>query len=272
MIRRAPLSGQWYPDSKKELESILKGWTEGVEPDERFTAGIVPHAGWYYSGKIAAQIIKKVSCKKDIIAVIGGHLPAGSSILAAFENEIEIPDGKINNRLDIIHKAMNRLKISEDIYNDNTVEVVIPMVSFFAPEAEILWLRVPADSMAIDLAEEVYRISKEENLKISIIGSTDLTHYGRNYAYTPAGTGAQAVSWVKENNDAGFIKEILAFNYSSALKHAFDNKSACSPGAAVAAARFGELNGSSGGELISYCTSYDIQPAESFVGYAGIVY
>ena len=80
------------------------------------------------------------------------------------------------------------------------------------------------------------------------------------------------MEWVKRNNDSDFINCLLNMDSRRALEHAQKNKSACSAGAAAAAVKYAELNGVSAGVLMEYMTSYDIQPAESFVGYAGIIF
>jgi len=51
-----------------------------------------------------------------------------------------------------------------------------------------------------------------------------------------------------------------------------ENNSACSPGAVASAVKTCSVLGAKQGVLIDYCTSYDIMPDSSFVGYAGIVY
>ncbi len=272
MVRRSILSGRWYPDNTSDIEELLTRWTEDISSEpERFSA-IVPHAGWYYSGRIAARALKKVCDNKELVIIIGGHLPAGSNILAAFDEEIETPWGRLNNRTDLISSLKNKMIINEDLFNDNTVEVIAAMLPFFVPQSDIIWLRAPADQKSFILAEEIYELLSKTSISAVIIGSTDLTHYGSNYSFKPKGSGIEALRWVKEENDAEIVSMLLELKYKDALNHAEKNKSACSAGAAAAAAYFAELNGKRRGELIEYMTSYDVTPSESFVGYAGIIY
>ena len=58
----------------------------------------------------------------------------------------------------------------------------------------------------------------------------------------------------------------------TALRLALREHSACSAGAAAAAAEYARLQGASKGRLIRYTTSWDVYPADSFVGYAAIVF
>ena len=103
-----------------------------------------------------------------------------------------------------------------------------------------------------------------------MIGSTDLTHYGPNYDFTPRGTGPDALAWVREHNDRRLLDCLLGLRHNEALELAQRERSACSAGAAVAAARYAELRGAASGRLLEYATSHDRHPGSSFVGYAAI--
>jgi len=271
-LRKMTLAGSWYPHSNDEIAKMLSVWTRGNDSRDDYVSAVVPHAGWYYSGKIAARAAQCVCGDRELIVIVGGHLPPGHSVLAALEAEFEVPGRKVSNRLDLIAKLRKKINIDEDVYQDNTVEIVLPMASYFAPGADFLWLRAPADMTAVQLAAEVFQITSDENINTALLGSTDLTHYGSNYYFQPAGGGEAALKWVKEENDAGIISRMLSMDAKAVIEHADKNKSACSAGAAAAAMEFARLSGTVEGRLNDYATSYDIRPAESFVGYAGVLF
>jgi AmmeMemoRadiSam system protein B len=118
----------------------------------------------------------------------------------------------------------------------------------------------------------VAEIAKAERISLIAIGSTDLTHYGPNYGFLTKGIGPSAVEWVKKENDKGFIDRALKMDTEGLLKHAEENDSACSPGAAASAMVTCKALGAKRGVLLDYYTSYEILPDDSFVGYAGILY
>lgn len=270
MQREPVLSGSWYPDKMNQISKILNEWTEDIESEENHFAAVVPHAGWFYSGRIAASVLKKIG-RKDIFFIAGGHLPAGASVVAAPEDEIITPAGIIRNRVDIIDNLRSTFQIENDLRPDNTVEIVLPIIKYLYPESDIVWLRLPPDSKALLAADAVCNLNLK-NESAAFIGSTDLTHYGDDYGYIPVGNGPEGLKWVKEKNDSEIIELLLNQRYEKALMHGNKNRSACSIGAAVAAARYAERNGILKGVLDSYSTSYDTAPAESFVGYAGLMY
>jgi hypothetical protein len=155
---------------------------------------------------------------------------------------------------------------------DNTVEIQLAMVKYFFPRAKLVAIRSPLSMKAETLGREVAEVAKKTGISIVAIGSTDLTHYGPNYGFLSKGIGPASVKWVKEENDKGFIERALKMDATGLLKHALENDSACSGGAALSAMATSKALGAEKGVLLDYYTSYDIMPDESFVGYAGIVY
>ena len=270
--RKMSLSGSWYPGSGEEVKTMLQSWTKDVKKDGKHYSAVVPHAGWYFSGELAARTLCRLCPGRELVIVIGGHLPPGSPVLASHEDYLQTPDKDVVNRLDILGELEKNLKIKDDIYADNTVEIVLSMAAVLSPESDFLWLRAPADQQAVDLGEELHRIVSARGLDAVVVGSTDLTHYGSNYGYAPAGSGEDGLRWVREVNDAGIIELMREMKPEAMLEHANGSRSACSPGAAAAAVRYASLNGVSEGEIAGYHTSHDVHPAESFVGYAGMLF
>jgi AmmeMemoRadiSam system protein B len=235
-------------------------------------AGIVPHAGWDFSGKAALSVILSIPQPIDTFVVIGGHLPAGAGVFAAYEDAYETPLGHVSADLDLLHKLKAILALKEDAVPDNTVEVQLPFIAYAFPDAHVLWLRAAPSTEAVELGKALHRLARESEKHILVLGSTDLTHYGPDYGLTSHGRGEQAQAWVKETNDKKIIDSLLRCDLSAALAAAEEDSSACSAGGAAAAAAYAAAWGAPHGTLLSYYTSYDIFPHESFVGYAGIVY
>ncbi|MGZ3539510.1 MAG: AmmeMemoRadiSam system protein B, partial [Thermodesulfobacteriota bacterium] len=74
MIRRErTLPRGWYPvdgkECKKEIESYLEGWAPSKLQLTKGLGGIVPHAGWYFSGRLAARVFYtlKLNSKVDVV-------------------------------------------------------------------------------------------------------------------------------------------------------------------------------------------------------------
>jgi AmmeMemoRadiSam system protein B len=278
--RKRVLPRGWYPfdgkDCKREIESYLGEWSPSHLSSMKGTGGIVPHAGWYFSGRLATRVFYSLKSKSkvDVVVIYGGHLGPDDLPKIVMEEAWETPFGDIEIHTDFVKGLMKGVNAQKESPSsgDNTIEVQLAMVKYFFPEAKLVAMRSPVSLRAKALGEMVAEISRAEGISILAIGSTDLTHYGPNYGFLSKGVGPASVEWVKKENDKGFIDRALKMDIEGLLKHAQENDSACSSGAAASAIATCKALGAEKGMLLDYYTSYDIMPDDSFVGYAGIVY
>jgi len=207
-------------------------------------------------------------------------LPEGYPPLFAMEDAVNTPFGGASQSdamtidADLREILYKRIKGRPDQYPDNTVEVLLPMVRFFMPNASLLWLRLPAEMSSYDSGKALADAAKELGRKIVVLGSTDLTHYGPNYRYAPKGLGPQALKWVKEVNDRKFIEAVESGDPQAVLERAEADLSSCSAGAVLGAMGYACAINAVPARLLEYSTSADITDADitgvpdSFVGYA----
>ncbi len=274
--RERMLPAGWYPASasacKAEIDQFIAG-TKPLPPGTRVYGGIVPHAGWFFSGKAAARVffLAAQARQPQVVCVFGGHLGGNSPPLLVTADAWETPLGNLPLATEFYKPLSQRLTLREEYPGDNTIEVQLPFVKYFFPEAKVLALRSPQSATAIELGRAVAAVAKELKVSILAFGSTDLTHYGANYGFAPKGYGPAAVKWVKEDNDKKFIDEVLKLDASGIIQTALQNQNACSPGGAATAVTVARAEGATKAALIDYYASYDIMPGDSFVGYAGIV-
>jgi AmmeMemoRadiSam system protein B len=291
IFRKPSLPPGWYPRQAEEIERFLAPFknpapgSSGLEePRDSSPAGsanaaraaVAPHAGWYYSGAVAARAAASLDPGAETVVVAGGHLPAGYPVLAAPEDAAATPLGNITMDGEFREIIQKELRCAPDQYRDNTVEVLLPMVKYFFPEALLVWLRLPAEDSSLEAGKIIARAAARLGRKTVLLGSTDLTHYGDNYGYSPQGRGRKALDWVRNVNDAGFIKAVLENKPEEALRHAETSFSACSAGAVLACLGFARETRAVSAELLAYTTSADVSLAggesvpDSFVGYAAI--
>jgi len=275
--RKRVLPPGWYPASADECVREIDGFLKGFAPPRGpWIGGVVPHAGWYFSGRAAAKVLSSiaVTAKPDRVVVYGGHLPGGSDPIIYTEDSWETPlgpqpmDSAFSEEIASSGEAVR----APGSYADNTVEIQLPMVRRLFPEASVIAVHAPASGRAIQLGNAVAALLQEKGLKAVYIGSADLTHYGPNYGFAPKGTGGDSVRWVKEENDKSLIDKALAMDANALLRDAHQRQNTCSAGPIASVMTSVSKYGVKAGKLIEYYTSYDIMPNSSFVGYAAIVY
>ena len=275
-IRSRILPPGWYPGSKSECLREIAQMVAGVQPlppGTQVFGGIVPHAGWYFSGKLAARVFYLASLitQPQVVVVFGGHLGASSPPLLVTDDTWETPLGNLPLATEFYEPLSKRLELRKEYPEDNTIEIQLPLVQHCFPKAKVLAVRAPHSPRAIDLGEAVVEVAQELKLSLLTFGSTDLTHYGPNYGWAPKGLGPDAVQWVKEVNDKKVVDLALKLDGEGMLKAAVQDKSACSAGGAVAAIAAAKKLGATKTHLVDYYTSYDVMPNDSFVGYMGVV-
>jgi AmmeMemoRadiSam system protein B len=271
-VRRRCLPAGWYPGTAHGVRDAVQRMLGPSRLPRDAAAGVAPHAGWEFSGALAGTVFARLVEDLDTIVIIGGHLAPSDGILCAFDAEYETPLGNMPADLELASRLKSLLPIAEDRWADNTVEVQLPFARYFFPAARCLGMRAPPSAKAGQLGRAIAEAARAAAIRVAVVGSTDLTHYGPNYGFAPQGSGEKAVTWVTGVNDRRFLEALLEMNEADAITRATGEHSACSAGGAVAAMEFAAASGIARGELLGYRTSRDVSPAASFVGYGAVVY
>src|SRR3989339_79921 len=137
--RKPVFAGSWYRENASECERQIKEFIKdaktisGIKP----VGGIVPHAGWYYSGKIACNVIKILSESgaPDVLLVFGMHLHAGSPRFLMKEGSWETPFGEIEIEegitAELADKYSFEIETVQRFTRDNTIELQLPFIKYF---------------------------------------------------------------------------------------------------------------------------------------------
>jgi len=271
----------WYPNDQAACRATLDGYREAFDgKPSGALAGIVPHAGWVYSGRLAAwTVFALAEATPEVVFLFGGHMPPGAGATCMPEGAFATPLGEIPVHRELAARLVERfdcrIEQPDRFEPDNTIELQLPIIKYTWPDTSLVAVQVPPDQDCLQLGAWAARAASDLSIPAVAIGSTDLTHYGANYGFHPRGAGPEAHAWSKRENDGPFIAHLLALEADQAVEHALKNHSACCPGAAASAVRFAAERGAKAGALIAHTTSHEIEPrgeARMWVGYAGIVY
>ena len=279
---RPPCAEQFYQgDCKAQIEAFRKGFTPPAMPG-RVVAGVVPHAGWFFSGDTAAKVFLTIKAKQTPRTFI---LLGAVHVQGVWHNSVydsggwDTPLGEVRVDPDTARYLLDNLPgiltaDSNAHRYEHSIEVQTPIIKYLFPEAMVVPIAVPPGKDAVALGEGIGRIVKEGAVDAVVVGTTDLTHYGDSYGFSPAGTGKKAHEWML-GNDRRMIDLALRMEYNDILREALTHRNACGSGALAATVAAAKEMGAGGGHLLQYTTSYDVHPFGEFdmaVGYAGIVY
>lgn len=287
--RRPIVAGQFYPNRHdqclNEIAEFIKERPTTMPIPESIIAAVVPHAGWAFSGSIAALVfsaIKKQHQTVDTFLIFGAAHNYWGQMPPAFDSgtwltplgEIQI-DEELAGR---ILKTKTAISDPDAHKYEHSIEVQIPFIQHLFPDAKILPILVSPNNNSITLGQAAGDIiGGEKNKKIVCIASTDLTHYGPHYGFTPMGTTANAFQWAKDINDRDFIDLAIKLDSQALLASAAEKHNACGAGAAAAAIAAAKKTGKTAGILLAHTTSQEVlakavSDSKDSVGYAGIVF
>ncbi|MCP4683711.1 MAG: AmmeMemoRadiSam system protein B [Desulfobacterales bacterium] len=281
-LRNADFAGSWYPgnesDCRKAIEEFSRAGLPCPGDTENMIGGIVPHAGWFFSGQIACNVIMCLADKSeaDTCIIFGRHLHPGSNNFIMEHGRWDTPLGELEIDADLAARLTAEfpftVETSSHYEQDNTIELQLPFIKYYFPHIKIVPIGLPPKNGSLEIAGRAAGISRAMGRRTIVLGSTDLTHYGYNYGYTPKGVGEDAIEWVKNTNDKRAVDLMVNMDEKGVIEDALKNHNACCSGAAGAAIAAARELGSKKGKKIIYFTSYDIRPDSSFVGYVGIVF
>lgn len=276
--REAALAGRWYPGTadacRRQVEEMM-----GPTPGRGALGGIVPHAGWMFSGAIATRVFQALAAaapRPELILLFGTHMAPNSAPHISRASGFETPLGPLKADEELADELAARLKLRDDPADarwgggDNTVEVQLPIIKSLLPDAALVVIGPPASRLAVEIGREAAAAARRRGVPLAVVGSTDLTHYGPNYGFAPKGYGPDALRWVREENDARLIETALARDPEAVISEAIAHHNACCPGAAAAAIAAATELGATESSLLEYATSADVHASDSFVGYAAI--
>ena len=265
MLRKPVVNGQFYPADKKKLTAAIGALIPQAASKISAKGLILPHAGYAYSGAVAAATVAKVLPKKRLIILGNNHSGLGTSFALWSEGEWETPFGsiKIDEKL-----AKTILERSDLIKSDclahvaeHSIEVQLPIVSYCFGEFQFVPIACRISSLEIyrEVAEQLFEAVKNIKNEILMIATSDLTHYEPDSA--------------ARRKDSMLIESIINLDEGDMLKKIKkEDISACGEAPVAILISCLKKMGAKKSQVIRYQTSADTSgDATSVVGYAGIV-
>jgi MEMO1 family protein len=273
---------QFYPgDVRAQIAEFLARPAPPATPARELFAAAVPHAGWRYSGAVAARTLRALSERSspEAVLLLGAVHRAHLDRAALYpEGEWETPLGPLAVDAALaaeIEGALPGLVERNAAAHDteHSLEVEAPMIRMVFPGVPVVPLMVPPERYAAEIGTRLARIAKGR--RIVVVASTDLTHYGNEYLFAPRGSGEEAHAWMRAN-DERILDLARRLDAERIPREAEENRNACGPGALASAAAFAREMGAPEGTVLERTDSHEVQAtAEPFrmaVGYAGVVF
>ena len=183
--RVATVAGRFYPGSPKQLRRTVATFLDGVpeiKPSGEVLAAIAPHAGYVYSGGVAAYTYKSLSTVDfDTLVIIGHDTYQNAVAFTCPVDYFQTPLGKVpvdRAMMAKMHDFDRGIKPHPSLHaNDHTVEVQLPFLQVVGRQCKIIPILFgnPTVRNARILSDAILHAAG--NKTVFVLASSDLSHY-----------------------------------------------------------------------------------------------
>ena len=287
-VRQPYRSGSFYeagPETcRRDAQRLLLTARVPDDLPAGIVGGIVPHAGWVYSGLVAATTLKALDIEHTPEAVVlfgADHFGTASAGEVYDRGAWATPLGElaIDEPLaaDILAAGASLTANCPAHAQEHSLEVQAPLIQILWPQAKLVPILVSPSADAVEVGRCVAGVVKARGGDIVIIGSTDLTHHGGQFG-SPGGHGKEGVEWTAAN-DRRMIELMESMSAEQIVGEAHQRGNACGAGAIAATIAACSALGATAGWSLAYTNSYEVMQAlypghadDTTVGYASVVF
>lgn len=217
--RPSALAGTWYPGDPKALAERVDGLLAGAEPaavSGAIRALVVPHAGYAYSGRVAAAAFALVRGRtyRRVLVLAPSHHGDFRGLSIAGVDAYTTPLGEVPLDGEAVARLRRSPLVSADPRahrQEHAIEIELPFLQrALAPGWELVPILVGRlDSTEYSTVGDLLRpLVDDETL---VVVSSDFTHYGARFGYLPFSPDDQVAGRIQTLDD-GAIERVLALD------------------------------------------------------------
>lgn len=188
LVRKPAVAGAFYPANPSELKEMIKDFFNNAkltkQTDKKLTGLIVPHAGYIYSGGVAAYSYKAIQNPDEIetVIILGLSHRAPLRGISVFQGTAyETPLGILTIDEEIATELIDAdegIVFSESAHAaEHSIEVQLPFIQTLFKNVKIVTalFGYPDPVATQKFVDKVVDIAKRK--KLLIIASSDFSHY-----------------------------------------------------------------------------------------------
>ena len=185
-VRRSVIAGSWYPGTEGQLRKTVQGYLDNVEKEELegdLVGLISPHAGYIYSGQVAAYAYKQLDgASYDAVAVLSPvhRMPLGRFAVTS-ATAYETPLGLVKLDGELIGALEEKVRINRvGRDGEHSLEIQLPFLQVALGDFRLLPVMIGESSFEAgdELGTALAEVLRDK--KALVVASTDL-HHIQNY-------------------------------------------------------------------------------------------
>ena len=261
-MRLPAVAGQFYPGSGAELGHQLDRMLH-PEKELPFMGAVVPHAGYIYSGQVAAEVYSRLPKAETYVIIGPNHHGLGSPVALSRESW-RTPLGDVEPDLELADALAGSIIDHDETahMHEHSIEVQIPFLQRRFQGFKILpiCMGLQDEQTAVEVGQELSRAVKKLNRSCKVIASSDFTHY------KPQETAKKV--------DAKLLEAIINMDVPELYERVYRyDATACGYGPIAVTITAAAALGAKAGKLLAYATSGDVSGDYSqVVGYGAVVF
>ncbi|MGA3021011.1 MAG: MEMO1 family protein [Candidatus Micrarchaeales archaeon] len=274
-MREPVVAGAFYPANAEMLREMVSGLIGKVEIDEKAISNscafVAPHAGYAYSGQVAAYTYAALrsACRKnaiDSLIVIGpNHTGYGEPIAISLE-DWKTPLGTVKNDIELskaLAESSTVISTDETAHaREHSIEVQLPFIQKSVGNIKCVFICMGDQSYnaSMMLAEAITKTCDAMKRNSAVVASSDFNHYE-----------SANIAREKDMPAIDALKLLDTVKFNDMLHRNKDT--ACGYGPITVAAMFAKNRGAKKGVLLEYSNSGSTtRDYGSVVAYASIVF
>lgn len=281
MLRKPAVAGMFYPDDSEELvktieDCFLHSFGPGKIPNiESFEGNdypvnvMVPHAGFQYSGTIAAHSYCELAKNgfPEVFIIIGpNHTGLGSEVSVFNKGEWITPLGNIQVDEEFADTLISFSDFASADFaahmREHSIEVQLPFLQYFSNDFKIVPVVLGSQtiSAANDLAAAILKAGEKLGKSYCVTASSDLSHF--NTQERANKVDGFVLEDIENMDEFKLLEEIIQYNITM-----------CGYGPVMTTMILSKMCGKNTSEILAYKTSGDISgDLSSVVGYASGIF
>lgn len=189
MLRRPAVAGSFYPDRREILQAQLADFLAGGAGDTHAVGIVVPHAGYIFSGAIAAQAYKSIVIPRKVVVLGPNHHGLGEQAALFAGGSWLTPLGEVPIATDLASRLLagcEMLKDDELAHRfEHSLEVQVPFLQMLREDVQIVPIALGHASLDdwLQLGRQIGAVLSEQDEEVLLVASSDMNHFAAA-AYT----------------------------------------------------------------------------------------
>ncbi len=192
-VMQSSLAGTWYPASAEALRAAIAQLLPRPAPDAatNICAALVPHAGYQFSGRVAAQVLARLDPRaydRVVLLAPSHYLPLRNAVSVPDITHCGTPLGEAAMDLGFLARVRGLPGVVCDMRahdREHAVQIQIPLLqTLFGERLRLAPIVVGqmTPGAALGFSHHLRRLLDARTL---VLASSDFTHYGPSFEYVP---------------------------------------------------------------------------------------